>query len=313
MNEEKLQPDISIILPVFNGAKTLSNTLKSLINQTYNNYELIICNDGSTDNSEEIINSFKVKNIKVIKNNVNKGLGYTLNKLINNINSNSKYIAMAEQDDYYYPDRLLLQFEYMERYQNVGLVSGIADHWDGTQITSRFPGLLLKGQQYPTGVDFFKFNYREQCKVVNSCMMIRRSIHQKYLLTFTIKYPSISVDWDYILRFSLVAPIAGIQHSLVRLDRSVNRNSLTSNTHLKYQTARKLIDDIFKEFPLILDQMDYNYALSTQLYLELSNKKYFSRIVSIIKIFFIDPDFSRFKIQFNKKVLSPLLRNVLSR
>ena len=58
MNEEKLQPEISIILPVFNGAKTLSNTLKSLINQTYNNYELIICNDGSTDNSEEIINSF---------------------------------------------------------------------------------------------------------------------------------------------------------------------------------------------------------------------------------------------------------------
>ena len=62
MNGEKLQPGISIILPVFNGAKTLSNTLKSLINQTYNNYELIICNDGSTDNSEEIINSFKNHN-----------------------------------------------------------------------------------------------------------------------------------------------------------------------------------------------------------------------------------------------------------
>ncbi|MBC8305697.1 MAG: glycosyltransferase family 2 protein [Pelagibacterales bacterium] len=311
MNEEKLQPDISIILPIFNGAKTISNTLNSLINQTYNNYELIICNDGSTDNSEEIINSFKIKNIKVIRNNVNRGLGFTLNKLIKNINSNSKYIAMAEQDDYYYPDRLLLQFEYMERYQSVGLVSGIADHWDGTQITSQFPGLLLKGQQYPSGETFFKFNYREQCKVVNSCMMIRKSIHQKYHLIFTIKYPSISVDWDYILRFSLVAPIAGIHHSLVRLDRSINRNSLTANTQLKNQTAREIIDDFFNEFPLILDKIDYKYALSTQLYLELSNKKYFGRLVNIIKIFFIDPDFSRYKIKFYKNILSPLLKMFL--
>jgi len=313
MNEEKLQPNISVILPVFNGAKTLSNTLRSLINQTYNNYELIICNDGSTDNSEEIINSFKIKNIKVIKNNVNKGLGYTLNKLIKNINSNSKYIAMAEQDDYYYPDRLLLQYEYMERYQNVGLVSGIADHWDGTKITTKFPGLLVKGQQYPAGVDFFKFNYREQCKVVNSCMMIRKSIHQKYLLTFTIKYPSISVDWDYILRFSLIADIGGLNQSLVRLDRRPNRNSLTMNGELKNKVARKLIKDFYDEFPQIIKRVDYTYALATQKYLELFNKKYFIRIIELSKLLFFDPSKRRFINKSKAIFIKPIKRIIPER
>ena len=108
-----LQPLISIILPVYNGQSTLYETLKSLENQTFKDYELVICDDGSTDKSRDIIDRYDHLPIKLIYNNINKGLAYTLNKLINNSHPNSKYIAMAEQDDYYYSDRLRVQYNYM--------------------------------------------------------------------------------------------------------------------------------------------------------------------------------------------------------
>ena len=199
-----LQPLISIILPVYNGQSTLPETLKSLENQTFKDYELVICDDGSTDKSRDIIDRYDHLPIKLIYNNINKGLAYTLNKLINNSHPNSKYIAMAEQDDYYYSDRLRVQYNYMESYPDVGLISGIADHWNGNKISARFPGLLINNKKYPNDLDFFKLNYREQCKVVNSCMMFRKSIHIDNNLKFNLDYPGLCVDWDYISAHYLI-------------------------------------------------------------------------------------------------------------
>ncbi len=307
------KPDIAIVLPVYNGSKTISSTIDSLIDQTFNNFELIICDDGSIDDSECVIKKYQDKRIKLLINRHNRGLGYTLNKLINNISYTSKYIAIAEQDDFYYKNRLKLQYDYLESQPDIGLVSGIADHWDGRIITSKFPGILVNGNQYPMGVGFFKLNYREQLKVVNSCMMIRRSIHENYKLSFSTRYPSISVDWDYILRISLVTNIAGIHDSLVRLDRSQDRKSLTANTQLKSTAARKLIVEFFKEFSNILSKEDYYYALATQRYLELSNKKYFIRLFQSVSIFFLDPDISRFKQKFKKQIINPFTQNKINK
>lgn len=69
-------------MPVYNGAKYLHESIQSILNQTYKNFELIIIDDGSTDNSIEIINSFIDKRIKVLRNSENKGLAYTRNKAV---------------------------------------------------------------------------------------------------------------------------------------------------------------------------------------------------------------------------------------
>ena len=92
----------------------------------------------------------------------------------------------------------------------------------------RFPGILVNGGNYPKGKHLFLLNYREQLKVVQTCMIFRKDIHHKYNLEFTDKYPSLSVDWDYILRFSIISNIGGIHKTFVRQDRRPQRISLTT-------------------------------------------------------------------------------------
>ena len=313
IKKKAIQPLISIILPVYNGQFTLQETLNSLKNQTFKEFELIICDDGSIDKSIEIINNYKTLPIKKLYNPINKGLGYTLNKLIDNVHPISAYIAMAEQDDYYYKDRLELQYEYMESNPDVGLISGIADHWDGEKISTRFPGLLVSGKQYPDGIECFKLNYREQCKVVNSCMMFRKSVHLENNLQFNIEYPSLSVDWDYILRFSLVSKISGLNKSLVRLDRRTLRNSLTTKNQVKFDIANRLINEFHYEFGSLINLKDYKYALATQQYIELSDKKYCDRLIELFKIFWRDPSIIRFLDKSIKIIIQPIKRSVPKR
>lgn len=90
-------PDISIIVPAYNAGKYIERCLESLINQTKNELEFIIVNDGSTDNTEEIVKKIKDKRIKYFKNK-NQGIGKTRNFGISK--AKGKYIMFLDSDDY---------------------------------------------------------------------------------------------------------------------------------------------------------------------------------------------------------------------
>lgn len=89
--------DISIIVPIYNAEKYLDKCINSLLNQTKEEIELILVNDGSTDSTEEIIKSYKDKRIKYFKNK-NQGIGKTRNFGIEK--ANGKYIMFIDSDDY---------------------------------------------------------------------------------------------------------------------------------------------------------------------------------------------------------------------
>ena len=270
---------------------------------------MLVCDDGSSDNSLKIINNITDPRVKIISNDKNYGLAYTLNKLISYTSNDSKYIAMSEQDDYYYPYRIEIQKYFLDKNKEYGMISGIAEHWDGAKVTMKFPGLIVNGGKYPNGLEMFKLNYREQLKVVNSCLMLRRSVHFKNKLFWSELYPSISVDWDYILRFSLIANIYGINKVLVRLNRSLINKSLTQNKKKQYQISRELIYNFFKEFPNLISKEDYNYAMCTQNYLELKKKKHFFRLVSVLFIIMKDPD--RYRANEQRKIYFRIILDAL--
>lgn len=263
---------VSVILPIYYGEKTLSKTLDSLLNQTYKDFELIACIDGSLDGSEAILEVYKVKFRKliVLKNEKNLGLGPTMNRLVSYASGN--YIAIAEQDDQYTTSRLEKQVKLLDTKPNIGMVSGIAEFFDGENITTKFPGILVKGHQYPHGKDMFLLNYMHQIKVVNSSVMFRKKVHIDNGLYFTQHYPSISVDWTYVLRFSLVSNIYGLKDVLVKLDRSKNRDSVTSKKAQQFKAARELIRSMYYEFPKIITKKEFKYAFRTQKLLEWSSK-----------------------------------------
>ncbi|MCB0468907.1 MAG: glycosyltransferase family 2 protein [Aequorivita sp.] len=267
---------VSVILPIYNGEKTLKTTLESLVEQTFQDFELVVCIDGTNDGSEEILKSYQDSFVKmlILKNERNLGLGPTMNRLV--ANTQGEYIAVAEQDDYYYPDRLQLQVDILDSKKDIGLVSGIAEFWDGEKVSSKFPGILVAGNQYPEGKDLFLLNYRNQIKVVNSCIMFRKSVHIDNGLYFTKHYPSISVDWTYILRFSLVSKIYGLHEVLVRLDRRNDRTSVTSNKKQQFAATRELLRSFAYEYPEIISKEDYKYAKTTQHLMELGAAKLFA-------------------------------------
>lgn len=107
------KPLISIIMSVYNGQKYLEESIKSILNQKYDNFEFIIVNDKSTDDSLKIINSFNDPRIILIDNSQNIGLTKSLNKALKL--AKGKYIARQDDDDISLPERLKEQFNYLEK------------------------------------------------------------------------------------------------------------------------------------------------------------------------------------------------------
>ena len=106
---------VSVIMPCFNCEKTVAASIESILNQTYQNIEILIIDDGSKDNTYEILKKFqsKNKNIRLFKNQDNLGLTKSLNILIEE--SKGEYIARQDSDDISVIDRISLQYEFMEQ------------------------------------------------------------------------------------------------------------------------------------------------------------------------------------------------------
>lgn len=119
-NIDQISPLVSVVMAVYNGENYLRQAMDSILTQTFGSYEFIIINDGSSDSSLSIINSYSDKRIKLINNDGNKGLIYSLNSGIET--SSGKYIARMDQDDICLPERLKKQFEYLELHPNIGVI-----------------------------------------------------------------------------------------------------------------------------------------------------------------------------------------------
>lgn len=103
-------PLISVVLPVFNGEKFLAESIKSVIDQTFSDFEFLIINDGSTDSSLKIIKSFMIKDSRIsVISRGNKGLIASLNEGI--ALSRGKYIARMDADDISLPKRFEMQLK----------------------------------------------------------------------------------------------------------------------------------------------------------------------------------------------------------
>ena len=113
-------PKISVVMSVYNGEKYLREAMESILNQTFTDFEFIIVNDGSTDNSLKIIKSYNDERIRIINNEKNIGLTQSLNKALKQ--AKGEYIARQDADDISLPNRFEEQIKYFEKYPEVALV-----------------------------------------------------------------------------------------------------------------------------------------------------------------------------------------------
>lgn len=119
MNQSTL---ISVVIPVYNAAQYLNECIDSILVQTYQNFEIILVDDGSTDNSVEIIKSYTDERVCLICNTHN----YIQSLNIGMTKAKGKYIARMDSDDIMMPNRLELQYNYMEDHPEIDVCGGAA-------------------------------------------------------------------------------------------------------------------------------------------------------------------------------------------
>ena len=107
---------VSVIIPTYNRAHLVSRAIKSVLNQNFQDFEIIVVDDGSTDNTEEVIKSFKDKRIRYIWHEINKGGNAARNTGLKN--SRGEYIAFLDSDDEWLPEKLERQLEIFEKSQD---------------------------------------------------------------------------------------------------------------------------------------------------------------------------------------------------
>src|SRR5437867_1168505 len=116
-----MAPVLTVLMPVYNASKHLREAIESILGQTFTDFEFLIIDDGSTDNSIEIIRSYNDPRIRFLVNEHNLGISATLNKGIEL--SSTELIARMDADDLSYPDRLQQQYDYFQQYPETVMLS----------------------------------------------------------------------------------------------------------------------------------------------------------------------------------------------
>lgn len=131
-------PKVSVIMGVHNGEKTLSRAIDSILNQTFSDFELIICDDFSTDATYKIMKSYALKDNRIIilKNERNLGLAASLNKCINI--SKGEYIARMDDDDISHKDRFEKQVQFLEKNHRYSIVGTSRNTFDNQGVWNTF-------------------------------------------------------------------------------------------------------------------------------------------------------------------------------
>ena len=267
-------PEVSVIIPIYNGSNYLNDAVNSIRMQSFTNWEMLLLDDGSQDGSFELAEylSHTDSRIHVNHHEKNLGLATTMNHLVKL--AKGRYIAVQEQDDVSCPDRLWKEYEVLTKKKDVGCVSGIAA-WlnDEGLVFALFPGILAaRKQQYPHDfTEMVKFLYIDQCKVVNAACMFRQELISKIDGPFD-ENARMSIDWQYFLHLAHFTKFWGIPEVLVRMRRGRSHNSLTKKKELQFYEARRCINLIYKQYShnpnSPINRSLYNKAMSTELYLE---------------------------------------------
>lgn len=215
--EENLK--ISIVIPCYNCEKYIKETIKSVLNQSYKDFEIIAVDDCSTDNTYNILKNMQISDsrIKVHKNHINIGVAETRN--IGVEIARSEFIAFLDSDDSWYKDKLKTQINFMIR-NNISISSTGYELWNGD--------MTKKIRYYNIPVNITYERLLNENFIGLSTVIIKKDIFQKF------KMNSKYIHEDYALWLRLLRnnyKIIGINQPLGKyrvLDSSRNANKIRS-------------------------------------------------------------------------------------
>ena len=191
--DNNLKPLITVLMPCYNCEKFIADSIKSILNQTYKNFILLIINDGSTDGSPEIIKKFQQLDprIELLNNKENLGLVGVRNLGIKKINT--KYIAFLDSDDIAYPARLEKQLSFLEANHDYGMIGTFVEQINETGQKNK-----TKWKNSATAQEIPVILFFHNC-FTQSSVMVRKSALAD--LTYRLGYAP-TEDYDLWIRIS---------------------------------------------------------------------------------------------------------------
>jgi glycosyltransferase involved in cell wall biosynthesis len=198
-------PRVSVVIPAYNAAPTLGRTLESVLKQTFASLDVIVVDDGSTDDTAEIAQSTGDVRVKVIQT-PNGGVSRARNRGM--AGASGELIALLDADDLWLPDKLEKQVNLMDAEPDIGVSFTAATRVDESgSVIGELPALMY--DDYSAAL----LLYSVVISAADSTAVIRRDVAEQ-LGGFDPNF-SQCADWDYFLRASRVATIAPLPEPLV--------------------------------------------------------------------------------------------------
>lgn len=212
------EPQITVLMPVHNGGKYLSTAIESVLVQTFREMELLVVDDGSTDETPDTLAAYAGRDgrIRVIRNEANLGIVASLNRGIAEIRT--PLTARMDADDISFSERLEKQYRFLEAHPTVALVGTWAEIWENEKNTG-------KAHRHPADAARIRFELLFGNPFVHSSVMMRTAMVREaggYVAPRTV-YPE---DYDLWSRISKKAGVANIPEMLTvyrESDRSICR------------------------------------------------------------------------------------------
>lgn len=231
------QPLVSVVLPVYNRP-TVVGTIESVLKQTYENFELLIIDNASTDNTVKKIQAYHDPRIKLIVNDHNGGQTYSINRGL--ALAQGKYIAHIDADDLMLRDRLQKQVEFMELHPDYGLVGSwvrFIDFNDRLSITVQMP-VSEKGMRLMQTVS---------CGMYHPTAMIRKRILDEHNLIYDphVLYAQDYDMWRNIMKYSKACNLPEVLVYYRKGDNDGTKHAKEMHDEI-YNIRRHVLEDQFK-------------------------------------------------------------------
>ncbi|MCG6137601.1 MAG: glycosyltransferase family 2 protein [Nostoc sp. LLA-1] len=246
-------PKVSVIIPAYNAMQYLPETISSVLQQTFSDFEVLIIDDGSSDNIKEWVLNLTDKRVKLISQ-TNQGVSVARNTGINQ--AKGEYIAFLDADDLWYATKLEKQIRCLDNNPEIGLVhSWMAVINEEGKATGKFMNSDAEGDVWKQIV--------EKNTVACSSVMVRRCCFQRWgmFLPRQNECPVDVEDWEMWIRIAAHYPFAVIKEPLILYRQHTNS---TSKNWRSIQTAyRIVIEKAFSTAPpelLYLKKRSYGHA-----------------------------------------------------
>jgi glycosyltransferase involved in cell wall biosynthesis len=207
MNYPSANVPVTVLMPVYNAEQYILEAVNSILNQTHQDFILMIINDGCTDRTMEIIDSIDDPRIQVINNEENIKLIATLNKGLSLVKT--EFVARMDADDFSMPERLEVQLAYMKANPQVGACGTWYDNIlaDGTE---------RNGGRYLPSHEEIKFKNLYQLHIIHGTALMRMRIIRENNLQFDASFPH-AEDYDFFTRMAQVSELHNVQQSLYKI------------------------------------------------------------------------------------------------